>query len=427
MNKYVDGLMEFIDKSPSVYHVNQNSIEMLTKKGFKELKRSQRWEIKDNSSYFTSIGDSAIIAFTTGKVSKFTHFNIVGSHSDSPTFKIKPNPVIIEKEKYIKLNTEVYGGPILSTWFDRPLSIAGRISMNLEGEIKSKLIDFKRPIITIPNLAIHMNREINKGYEYNAQKDTLPIMGLVVEELEKENFLLNLISKELEIDKDNILDFDLFLYDTTPGCYLGLNEEFYSIGRIDNLAMAYASLDALMTSKTSSAINMVLISNHEEIGSMTKEGADSPFLRDTLTRIVFAMGGDFQDFDIAIDKSFMISADQAHALHPNYVEKNDPTNYPIINEGPAIKSSARMSYTSDSISSGYIKQICKDNNIPCQYFVNRSDMPGGSTIGPINSSHLNIKSVDIGCPILGMHSIRELGGCKDQEYLYDLLNKFFEK
>lgn len=427
MNKYVDGLMDFINKSPSVYHVNENSINLLSKNGFKELKRSERWNIENNSKYFISIGDSALIAFTTGDLSKFKYFNIVGSHSDSPTFKIKPNPVIIEKEKYIKLNTEVYGGPILSTWFDRALSIAGRISINSQGTIESRLVDFKKPLITIPNLAIHMNRDINKGYSYNPQKDTLPIMGLVKEELEKEDLLINLIADTLEIDKNEILDFDLFLYDTEPGKYLGIDEEFYSIGKIDNLGMAYASLDSLIESKPNSSINMVLISNHEEIGSMTKEGADSPFLRDSLTRIVFALGGDFQDFDIAIDKSFMISADQAHALHPNYVEKNDLTNYPIINQGPAIKSSARMSYTSDSISSGYIKQICKENNIPCQYFVNRSDMPGGSTIGPINSSHLNIESVDIGCPILGMHSIRELGGCNDQEYLFTLLKKFFEK
>lgn len=426
MNKYVDGLMDFIDNSPSVYHVNKNIKNKLKKTGFKELLRSEKWKLKSDGKYFISNGESAIVAFTINDIKKFTHFNIIGSHSDSPTFRIKPNPIMIEKDKYIKLNTEVYGGPILSTWFDRSLSIAGRVSVVENKKIISKLIDFEKPVTTIPNLAIHMNREINKGYTYNPQKDTLPIIGMLASDLEKNDLLISLISEKLNVNKEDILDFDLFLYDTEKGKYIGLNEEFYSIGRIDNLGMAYSSIEALTTSKSKSGINIVLISNHEEIGSMTKEGADSPFLRDVLQRIVYATGGNFEDFDIAIDKSFMISADQAHALHPNYVEKNDPTNFPTINEGPCIKMASRMSYTSDSVSSSFIKKLCKDIDVPVQYFVNRSDMPGGSTIGPINSSHLNIKSVDMGCPILGMHSVRELGGSKDQEYINLLFNKFFE-
>ena len=241
-----------------------------------------------------------------------------------------------------------------------------------------------------------------------------------------QNLLITLISKKLNVKKEDILDFDLFLYDTEKGKYIGIDEEFYSIGRIDNLGMAYSSIEALISSKSKTGINVVLVSNHEEIGSMTKEGADSPFLRDVLQRIVYTTGGDFEDFDIAIDKSFMISADQAHALHPNYVEKNDPTNFPIINEGPCIKMAARMSYTSDSVSASFINKLSRDIDVPLQYFVNRSDMPGGSTIGPINSSHLNIKSIDMGCPILGMHSVRELGGSKDQEYIHFLFEKFFE-
>lgn len=426
MNKYVDGLMDFIDNSPSVYHVNKNIKNKLKKTGFKELLRSEKWKLKSDGKYFISNGESAIVAFTINDVKKFTHFNIIGSHSDSPTFRIKPNPVMIEKNKYIKLNTEVYGGPILSTWFDRSLSIAGRVSVVENKKIISKLIDFEKPVTTIPNLAIHMNREINKGYTYNPQKDTLPILGILASDLENDDLLISLISENLNVNKEDILDFDLFLYDTEKGKYIGLNEEFYSIGRIDNLGMAYSSIEALTTSKSKSGINIVLISNHEEIGSMTKEGADSPFLRDVLQRIVYSTDGNFEDFDIAIDKSFMISADQAHALHPNYVEKNDPTNFPTINEGPCIKMAARMSYTSDGFSASLIKKLCKDIDVPVQYFVNRSDMPGGSTIGPINSSHLNIKSVDMGCPILGMHSVRELGGSKDQEYINLLFNKFFE-
>lgn len=426
MNKYVDDLMKFIDSSPSVYHVNKNIKDILLTNGFKELNRGLKWKLKKGEKYFINNGDSAIIAFKLPTDSKVNRFNIIGSHSDSPTFKIKPNPEIIEKNKYIKLNTEVYGGPILSSWFDRPLSIAGRVCVEHENKIKTFLVDFEKAVLTIPNLAIHMNRDINKGYTYNPQKDTLPLLGMLNENLEKNNLLINLIAEFVDIDPKYIMDFDLFLYENAPGKYIGINDEFYSIGKIDNLSMAFASIEALVNNKSSSAINVVLISNHEEIGSMTKEGADSPFLRDVLQRIIYAKGGNFEDFDIALENSFMISADQAHALHPNYIEKNDPTNFPIINEGPAIKSSARMSYTSDSVSSAYINKICKDNNIPVQYFVNRSDMPGGSTIGPINSTHLNIKSVDIGCPILGMHSIRELGGCEDQKNIYRLFEQFYE-
>ncbi|QQK07849.1 M18 family aminopeptidase [Miniphocaeibacter halophilus] len=424
----VKRLMNFIDNSPSVFHVVDNFEKSLMEKGYTKLSRNKKWNLKRNGKYFVSNNNSAIIAFQMGNNLKDNYFRIIGSHSDSPTFRVKPSPEIFEKNHFVKLNTEVYGGPILSTWFDRPLSLAGRVVLKSKDIFSPTIrnINIDKNLLIIPNLAIHMNREINNGYKYNKQKDTLPIIGLINEELEKENYLLNIISKEINEDINNILDFDLFLYDRQKGEFLGNNKEFFTIGKIDNLGMAHASMEALLNSEDSEFTKLVLVSDNEEVGSQTKQGAGSPFLRDTLKRIITTSGGSFEDFEIALDKSFLISADQAHSVHPNYIEKNDPTNSPLINKGPVIKVSARMNYTSDGVSSSIFSQLCNSVNIPVQYFVNRSDILGGSTIGPITTQNLNINSVDIGNPILSMHSIRELAGVKDQEYIYKAFLEFFK-
>ncbi len=428
MYKLTDKLMNFIEQSPSVFHVIDNFENTLNNAGYTKLNRDEKWNLKSNGKYYLTNNNSAIIAFQVGKSLKNNFFRIIGSHSDSPTFRVKPSPELFEKNHFVKLNTEVYGGPILSTWFDRPLSLAGRVVLKSEDPFKPnvKNIDIDKNLLIIPNLAIHMNRDINNGYSYNKQKDTLPLVGLINDKLEKDNYLLNILSKELNVDINHILDFDLFLYDRQKGEYIGNNKEFYSIGRIDNLGMAHVSIEALIDSEKSNFTKMVLISDNEEVGSMTKQGAGSPFLRDTLKRIITSTGGNFEDFDIAISKSFIISSDQAHSVHPNYMDKNDPTNYPLINKGPVIKVSARMNYTSDAYSSSVFANLCKKANVPVQYFVNRSDILGGSTIGPITTQNLNIDSVDIGNPILSMHSIRELGGVKDQEYIYNVFKEFYK-
>lgn len=428
MYKLTDKLMNFIDNSPSVFHVIDNFEISLNKKGYEKLDRSKKWNLKKNGKYYLTNNDSAIIAFQLGDNLKDNYFRIIGSHSDSPTFRIKPSPEMFEKDHFVKLNTEVYGGPILSTWFDRPLSLAGRVILSSKNPFKPdiKNINIDKNLLIIPNMAIHMNRDINNGYAYNKQKDTLPLIGLINDELEKENYLLNILSNELKVKIEDILDFDLFLYDRQKGEYIGNNNEFYTVGRIDNLGMAHVSIEALLDSKKSDFTKMVLISDNEEVGSQTKQGAGSPFLRDTLERIITATGGGFEDFDIALAKSFIISSDQAHSVHPNYIEKNDPTNFPLINKGPVIKVSARMNYTSDGYSSSVFANLCKKADIPVQYFVNRSDILGGSTIGPITTQNLNIDSVDIGNPILSMHSVRELGGVKDQEYIYKVFLEFYK-
>lgn len=430
MNKFelTEELMNFIDNSPSVFHVIENLEDILNKNNFNKLNKNQIWNLKENGKYYITNNDSSILAFQVGKNLEENFFRIIGSHSDSPTFRIKPNPVMDIKNHFIKLNTEVYGGPILSTWFDRPLSIAGRVIVKTDDDFnpKSLNINIDKNLLIIPNMAIHMNREINKGYEYNPQKDTLPLIGLVNEKFEKDNYLLNIITKNLGINLEDILDFDLFLYDREKGSFVGEDNEFFSVGKIDNLGMAYTSIKALINSDSTDFTKVVYIPDNEEIGSSTKQGAGSPFLRDILERIVYNLGGNFEDFSVSLANSFMISSDQAHSLHPNYMEANDITNFPVINKGPAIKVSANMSYTSDAVSSAIYKNICNKADIPCQYFVNRSDKRGGSTIGPITTANLDINSVDIGNPILSMHSIKELGGVSDNIYLYKSFLQLFK-
>ena len=429
--KKAEALMKFIDKSPSVYHAIKNAGEFLEAKGFVHLNREDTFELKPQGRYFVTNNGSALIAWQMPKSGNAENgFRIVGSHSDSPTFRIKPNPEIKVNNHYLKLNTEGYGGVILSTWFDRPLSAAGRVIIKTDDLLKPevKLINFDKNLLTIPSLAIHMNREINDGYKFNKQKDTLPLIALINEKLEEKGFLINLIAEEAGVTFDKILDFDLYLYDRQPGCFIGANDEFFSVGRIDNLGMACASIDALGDALPSNFVQVAAIFDNEEVGSRTAQGAGSPFLHDTLQRIIVSTskGNAFEELQKALAKSFLISADQAHALHPNYTEKNDITNFPLMNKGPAIKVAASMSYTTDGISAAIFRDICARAKVPCQNFVNRSDMAGGSTIGPISVSNLNIKSVDIGNPILGMHSVRELGGTEDQEYITKAFAEFYK-
>ncbi len=310
---------------------------------------------------------------------------------------------------------------------DRPLSVAGRVTVKSKDVFNpvSKLINIKKPILIIPNLAIHMNRDVNKGVELNMQKDTLPLMALVNESLEKGNYLINAISRSIGVQASDIIDFDLFLYEFEKGSIVGLNDEFISSPRLDDLAMVHAGIKALTKADASNTINVMACFDNEEVGSTTKQGADSQLLSNILERIVISMGGDRQDFFRAIAKSFMISGDLAHAVHPNAPEKHDPQNRSLINKGPVIKISARQSYTTDSNSSAVYAEICKNANVPVQWFVNRSDQRGGSIIGPISSSHIEIRSVDMGTPILAMHSIRELGGVLDHTYVTDSFTEFY--
>ena len=361
-------------------------------------------------------------------------FKLIGSHSDSPCLRIKPHPEVTVQDHYLKLNTEVYGGAILSTWFDRPLSAAGRVVVRTDDPLapKDMLVSFKGAPLIIPNLAIHMNREVNDGYKIERQKDLLPLLGIINKKFEKDGYLVRLLAKQLGVSADTILDFDLYLHDTQPGCFCGYSDEFFSTGKIDNLGMAYASLDALIAQDTPlDYVKAACVFDNEEVGSETMQGAGSPFFADTLKRITIAQcdAGEqwFELFQQQLSRSFLISADQAHAYHPNYPEKNDITNFPLVNGGPVIKLAASMSYASDGVSAGIFRDLCKRAGVPCQNFVNRSDIKGGTTIGPITTTNLMIKTVDVGNPILSMHSIRELGGVADQEYITQVFNQYYKE
>ncbi len=420
-----NSLIDYLKKGASPFHVVDNTAHILEDEGFTRLNIKNKWELEENKKYYVTKNDSAIIAFTTAEKFKLKEgLKIVGAHTDSPSIKIKPQPEYEDEDHYLKLNTEVYGGPILNTWFDRPLTLAGRVSFLKDGDLKNININFGDPLMIIPNLAIHLNRKVNEGQKIDKQKDLIPIIKTLNDNEDIENHFSNFIAEELEVDRKDILDFDLYLRDTEDPVIMGSEKEFLNAGQIDDLGMAHAGLRALIDSNDNNFKLLVLFDN-EEIGSNTDAGADSPLLSNLIERIVYSMDGSRADYLQIIENTFMISADMAHAVHPNHSEKHDPTNKPVINKGPVVKISSNRRYTTDSYSGGYIKKLCNENDIPYQNFVNNSNEKGGSTIGPLNLRHLGVKSVDIGNPVLSMHSIRELYGLKDHELVIDLLTAFY--
>lgn len=421
-------LIEFIDESPTNFHAVLSLKKHLLENGFRQLFSGESWNIEQGGKYFVTKNHSSLFAFVPGTGNITEGFKLICAHSDSPTFRIKPKSEMVVEEKYLKLNTEVYGGPILYTWFDRPLSMAGRVMIKSDNPLKpaTQFVNFKRPLLVIPHLAIHFNRSINdQGNPLSKQKDMLPVLAMVNEHFEKDNFLLKLIAEEMQIGPENILDFDLTLYPYEKGCLTGLNEEFISCGKLDDLAMVHAGMKAMIHSEDSSRTKILAIFDNEEVGSGTKQGAGSPILRTILERIVYTLGGSTEDLYRAIHNSFMISADMAHALHPNYPEKHDPTNHPLINGGPVIKINANQKYVSDGDSTAVFKTICRLAGVPCQTFVNHSDMAGGSTLGNILLSQMEIRGVDIGNPMWAMHSVREMGGSLDHEYVIKAFTTFY--
>ena len=420
-------LIGFIDNSPCAFFAVKEIENELKKSDYKELKEEDKWNLSLGSKYYVKKNDSAILAFDIPKKKDDLAFKIIASHSDSPCFRVKPQPDIYQNG-YHKLNTEVYGGAILHTWFDRALSLAGRVYTRNEKDAlhpHMHLLNIDKDLMSIVSLCIHQNREVNKGFDINAQKDTLPILGLINDTVEKLK-LEDVIAKELKVKREDILDFDLFAYDREAGKILGLNNEFMQVGRLDNLAMAHLSYKALLAKKASKFINLIYVSDNEEVGSMTKQGANSPFLKNVMRRIILALGLDDEEFYRVKAKSFMISSDLAHAYHPNYPEKCDITNMPRMGEGVCIKYAANQSYTSDAESAAVFKQFATKAGAKVQAFLNRSDVRGGSTVGPISSTQLDIKSVDIGNPILAMHSIREFGSVEDHYNLYKIFTEFFK-
>lgn len=413
-------LIQFIEKSPTCFQAVATMKEILEQEGYSELKERDKWNLEKGGHYFVTRNDSALIAFTVPKEG-LKGFRIMASHSDSPTFKIKDNPEMTVENKYVKLNVERYGGMLCAPWFDRPLSVAGRVVVKEKDEFVTKLVDVDRDLVMIPNLAIHMNRQANEGYQYSAQKDMLPLYG----EIAAKDTFMETIAQAAGVKAEDILGHDLFLYNRQKGCIWGAQEEFLSIGRLDDLQCAFASLKGFLggEKKEYAAVHCVL--DNEEVGSSTKQGAASTFLYDVLVRMVRGLGMDYEDYLRALADSFMISADNGHALHPNYTEKADPVNRPVLNQGIVIKYSGNQKYCTDAVSAAMFKDLCSQAEVPYQTFTNNSDIPGGSTLGNISNTKVALNSVDIGLPQLAMHSPYETVGVKDTYYLIEAAKKLF--
>ena len=428
MATYTEKLLRFIDASPVNFLAVRNVCNTLLDNGFVQLHAEEA--LKDlPDKFFITKNNSAVFAFHLGRQSMAdAGFRIIAAHSDSPTFRIKPNAEMVGEGGLLRLNTEAYGGAILNTWFDRPLSLAGRVILRSADALnpQTRLLNIKRPLLVIPNLAIHFNRQVNDGVKLSKQKDMLPILGYVNDRLEADGLLVRLIANELQIEKEQIIDFDLYLYDTTPACLVGLNNEFISSGRLDDLSMVHAGMEAMIAeSAKPEATKVLAIFDNEETGSGTKQGAGSNFLMSLIQRIVLAQGGSLDDYYRSVEKAFMVSADNAHGFHPNYAEKYDPTNHALLGGGPVIKINAAQKYATDAMSAAVFQQICERAGVPCQRFVNSSDIAGGSTLGNILTSSIAINGVDMGNPVLAMHSVRELASAADHENCIKAFTEFY--
>ena len=426
----IENLIEFLNESPVNFLAVKTLKEILAGRGFREINAADSiGELKAGDQVFFTKNDSSLYAFRIGRKALADNgFHLICAHCDSPTFRIKPNAEMLCEGGITKLNTEVYGGPIMSTWFDRPLSLAGRVLIKTDDVMQpeTRLLHIKRPLLQITNLAIHFNRQVNDGVKLSKQKDMLPLLGIVTDQLESGNMLMNVIAEELGVSIPDIIDFDLYLYDIAPACTFGVHDEFISGGRLDDLSMVHAGLMALLATETQDTTQVLAVFDNEETGSQTKQGAGSPFLSTLLQRIVLAQGGNQEDFFRSIEKAFMISADNAHAWHPNYSEKYDPTNHPMLGGGPAIKFNAAQKYASDAASAAVFMGICQKAGVPCQRFVNHSDVAGGSTLGNILAGSLPLRGVDMGNPVLGMHSVRETGSTADHLYCIKAFTEFYK-
>ncbi len=414
-------LIEFIRKSPTCFHVTDNVRQILDKEGFVKLQESGEWELEAGGRYYVTRNGSSVIAFYMPE--HISGFHIMASHSDSPCFKIKENPEIPVAKKYIKLNVEKYGGMLMSTWFDRPLSVAGRVVTEEDGKITTHLVNMDRDTLLIPNLAIHMNRSVNEeGHKYNAQKDLLPLFG----DEQAEGTFMNRVAEAAGVDAASVVSHDLFLYPRVPGCIWGPDDAYISSARLDDLECVFSSMKGFLNLEHYDSVPVLAVLDNEEVGSTTKQGAASDFMRTTVTRICYESGLEHKEVQRLLAGSFMVSADNAHAAHPNYMEKSDLVNRPYMNEGIVIKYNANQKYTTDAISAALFKQICKKAGVPYQTFFNRSDIIGGSTLGNISNTQLSMNTVDIGLAQLAMHSAYETAGTKDIEYLVRASKAFFE-
>lgn len=412
--------LEFLKDVPTAFHAANKIKKILKGQGYQELHEQDAWQLEPGKKYFLGRNMSSLIAFTLPS-QEISSFNIVAAHLDSPTFKIKPNG-IIETGRYLKLNTEVYGGPIYNTWMDRPLGIAGRVVYSTVQGITAKLVNINKPVALIPHLPIHYNKTVNQGESLNPQIDMMPI---IADKGMKEASLLELICSEIGIASEDVLSTDLYLSMLDRGMLAGINEDFVMAPQIDNLECSYACFSALLESENPHSVNVIALFDNEEIGSSTRQGAAGTLLEDTLQRISLSLGKNTLEHYQLLSKSFIVSADNAQGFHPNYPEKYDKTNACFLNGGIVIKNAARGSYSTDAFSSAYFQSVCKKAGVKYQLNTNRSDIPGGSTLGVLSLQHVSIPSVDIGLAQLAMHSAYETAGSHDLAELIAALKEFF--
>lgn len=413
-------LIDFIHSSPSCYHVVDNIARELTQNGFSELCEGEKWRLEPGGKYFVRRNLSTVIAFKIPK-GEIRGFQIAASHSDSPTFKIKENMDIVVDGSYTELNVEKYGGMLCAPWFDRPLSVAGKVVVREGGKLVSKLVNVDRDLLMIPNLAIHMNRSVNDGYKYSAQKDMLPLLG---DEGAKGCFM-DIVAESVGVQKADILGSDLFLYCRQKGCVWGANKEFVSAPKLDDLQCSFGNLKGFLAGGHPNTISVYAVFDNEEVGSGTKQGAASTALLDVLLRVNERLGRSREDYLMALASGFMVSADNAHAVHPNHLSVADPTNHPHMNRGIVIKFSANQKYSTDSVSAALFRELCNRADVPTQAFYNHSDIPGGSTLGNLSNAQISLNMVDIGLAQLAMHSPYETAGAADMDYLVRAMTEFY--
>ena len=418
-------LLSFISRSVSPFHSVEAGVQLLKQNAFQELLPDTVWKLKKNGKYFVRVYGSSLMAFVIGKNPR-AELHIVSAHTDFPCLRVKP-AAAVQANGYGKLNVELYGGMIRSTWMDRPLSLAGKVVLQGKDAFhpEVRLMDLSRPVMTIPSLAIHMNRKVNEGVELNPQKDMLPLLTMTEDEEGQADFFSALLAEELSCAKEEILSYELTVYPAEQGCLLGSRQEFISSPRIDNLTSVKACLSGLFRGDSQEGLHVAALFDNEEVGSRTKQGAGSLVLPMLLERIYLALGLTRADYLQDIAGGFMLSADVAHAIHPNVPEKNDITNKPVLNGGVVLKLAASQAYAGDAEAAAIVTALCRQAEIPHQYFVNRSDEKGGSTLGSILSALLPLRTMDIGVPILAMHSARETMGTADQTALEALVQEFF--
>lgn len=428
-------MLAFINASPTCFHAVDNIRKMLEERGFEERRETEAWTLEAGKGYYVIRNDSSVIAFriplnkaaTIGEgTSDIRGFHIVAGHGDSPSFKVKEAPEADSEGHYVRLNTEKYGGMILSAWLDRALSVAGRLAVRGKNGTVTKLVNVDKDLLVIPNVAIHMNRDMNKGVEYNPQVDLLPLFA-DCSDGKKKNALMKRVAKAAGVKAEEILAYDLFLYVREKGLLFGDDNEFVFSPRLDDLQCVYSSVKAFLAAEPSNYVNVCAVFDNEEVGSGTRQGADSTFLEDVLWRIGESLKLTRSDYLRLVAGSFLISADNAHAVHPNYPEKADPTNRPYLNGGIVIKYHGSQKYATDAVSAAKMKELCLRARVPFQTYANRSDIPGGSTLGNISTAHVSVSSVDIGLPQLAMHSAVETAGVRDTLYAVKVLTVFYEE